>query len=198
MSDSGNNPPVERKRADPLQVAADMLSGEGADEEQSTSGQRHAPETRSPSSGESRAESSDDSPKARRAAARAARQEALEKRRAERAAAKDLASRRRGGDDRQENPKSLAEKLDEAREAVSTPPDREEPPRDEDDPTPTITWSNAPTASDFSDEPASKPQSDSPRVRLRPHAGGSRKQRRPASAPLAEQPRVEAVGRRRP
>jgi len=98
MTDSESNQPVERKRADPLQVAAETLAQEEAGNSPASSGPRHAPESRS----RSHVDNSDDSsPKARRAAARAARQEALEKRREERAAAKSLSTNRRRRERRQ-------------------------------------------------------------------------------------------------
>ena len=132
MTDSQSNQPVDRRRADPLQVAADMIDQEQGDTASSPAaastpdaGQdRHEV----PSRGDEPAGSDDNSPRARRAAARAARQAAADKRRAERAAAKSFAASRRqstpasesSDDTRQpaaEAPveQTLAQKLDAAR-----------------------------------------------------------------------------------
>jgi len=131
MTDSGSSPAPDRPRPDPLQVAADMLAQDTGDAQTS------------PSAPESVNGHADGSSRDRRAAARAARQEAAEKRRRERAEAKQRrASRaRRGGHSDDAEPPAeiatpsveltLAEKLEAAREAASTPPDRLEADLDE-------------------------------------------------------------------
>src|SRR5690606_26045151 len=110
MADSESNQPVERRRADPSQGAAERR----ARAEDDATATRPAVESRKegrsrphPADALARAAASidepeetsssdrdDDSPRARRAAARAARQAAAEKRRAERAAAKASAASR--------------------------------------------------------------------------------------------------------
>ncbi len=147
MTDSESNQPVERRRADPLQVAADQLASDEVDG--ASAPKRESAEVNHPSprhtpvdalsqaaasiEEDSSDEGDDDSPRARRAAARAARQAAADKRKAERAAAKAYAASKRhavrndgGGADDAPKEKTLAEKLDAAREAVSTPPDQVE------------------------------------------------------------------------
>src|SRR5829696_10085235 len=149
MTDSESNQPVERRRADPLQVAADMLASEEAEEasEQSRdSGVSTDDSARQPASphgdvlsqaaagiDDDSSGAGDDNPRARRAAARAARQAAAEQRRAERAAAKAFAASKRHAVRRDDPPaaeapkeRTLAQKLDAAREAVSIPPDQVE------------------------------------------------------------------------
>ncbi len=147
MTDSESNQPVERRRADPLQVAADQLASDEVDSapapkrdsaEVEDPAPRHAPvdalsQAAASIEEDSSDEGDDDSPRARRAAARAARQAAADKRKAERAAAKAYAASKRhavrndgGGTEDAPKEKTLAEKLDAAREAVSTPPDHVE------------------------------------------------------------------------
>ena len=81
MTDSGSNQPQERRRADPLKVAADMLAQSDGDD---------APDAADGASG------SGDDRRSKRLAQRVARQKAAEKRRAERNAARAFTAARRG------------------------------------------------------------------------------------------------------
>src|SRR4051794_6055980 len=152
MTDSESDQPIERRRADPLQVAADMLANESEPSQEAPSRPSERADER-PSSDRSEESHTDDSPRARRAAAKAARQAAIEQRRAERSSAKASAAARRHSnrsDDSAEESrnKTLAEKLEEARGAVATPPDSPEVAQPQDEPARPAEWGagTAPTA----------------------------------------------------